>query len=105
MKKLIMTAAIAAAIASPSLALAADSSMSNMATAPAPVYMCHTSGTGETTNSMMGTTHLTCAMVDMVKMRGAIKSMRAMQMDASTKAQVDALEKMITFGQNESTGG
>jgi hypothetical protein len=100
MKNLIMTAIIAAAIATPSMLLAADSNVTNTQVPPAPMYLCHTSGTSETPNSTMGTTHLTCATVDVVKMRTAIKSLRAMQMDASTKAQVDALEKMITYGEN-----
>jgi hypothetical protein len=99
MKKLVMTAAIAAAFASPSMVFAADNSMS---AAAKPMYLCHTSGASETTNSMMGTTHLTCATVDVVKMRAAVAHMRAMEdkMDASTKAQVEALEKMITYGEN-----
>jgi hypothetical protein len=98
MKKLILTAAIAAAIATPTMSFAADSSMA----AVKPMYLCHTSGASEKTNSMMGTTHLTCATVDVVKMRAAVANMRAMEdkMDASTKAQVEALEKMITYGEN-----
>jgi len=100
MKKLVMTAAIAAAIVTPSMIFAADSSM--MAASAKPMYLCHTSGASEKTNSMMGTTHLTCATVDVVKMRAAVANMRAMEdkMDASTKAQVEALEKMITYGEN-----
>jgi|GEM_PF-5598152 hypothetical protein len=99
MKKLILAAAIAAAIATPSMSFAADSST---AAAPKPMYLCHTSGASEKSNSMMGTTHLTCATVDVVKMRAAVANMRAMEdkMDASTKAQVEALEKMITYGEN-----
>jgi hypothetical protein len=99
MKKLVITAAIAAAVAVPSMAFAADDSM--MATAK-PMYVCHVSGASEKTNSMMGTTHLTCATIDVVKMRAAVANMRAMEdkMDASTKAQVEALEKMITYGEN-----
>ena len=99
MKKLVITAAIAAAIAAPSTAFAADDSM--MAAAK-PMYVCHVSGASEKTNSMMGTTHLTCATIDVVKMRAALANMRAMEdkMDPSTKAQVEALEKMITYGEN-----
>lgn len=99
MKKLVMTAAIAAAIVAPSMAFAADSSM--MAAAK-PMYLCHTSGASEKANSMMGTAHMTCAPVDVVKMRAAIAKMRPMEdkMDAATKAQIEALEKMITYGEN-----
>jgi hypothetical protein len=99
MKNLVTTVAIAAAIATPSMVFAADSSM--MATVK-PMYLCHVSGASEQTNSMIGTTHLTCAAIDVAKMRAAVANMRAMEdkMDASTKAQVEALEKMITYGEN-----
>lgn len=99
MKKLVTTVAMAAAIAAPSMVFAADSSM--MATAK-PMYLCHVSGANEQTNSTMGSTHLTCATIDVVKMRAAVANMRAMEdkMDASTKAQIEALEKMITYGEN-----
>jgi len=102
MKSIVTIAAIAAAIATPTLLLAADDGA--MAK---PMYLCHTSAASEKPDSMMGSTGLTCAKIDVVKMKAAMTKVRAMEdkMDAPTKAQVDALEKMITYGQNGSTGG
>jgi len=96
MKSIVTTAAIAVAMAMPSVLLAADDGA--MAK---PMYMCHVSATSEKPDSMMGSTGLTCAKVDVVKMKAALAKVRAMEdkMDAPTKAQVEALEKMITLGE------
>jgi hypothetical protein len=94
MKKLAITAAIAASLLAPSLVRAEDSMMMK----PAPMYVCHAAAASATPNAMMGSAGLTCVKVDGAKMHMAVTKVQAMEpsMDAATKAQVIQLLKMIT---------
>ena len=92
MKTLAVTAAIIAAIASPSLLLAAD------AGATASTVACRAAAPSETSNATLGSTALICHKVDMEKMKAAIAKLRAMEdkMDDAMRAQVEMLERMLT---------
>jgi hypothetical protein len=97
-KRFVVTAAIAAAIAMPSMLFAADDMA--MKPAPKPMFVCHTATSGQAPNAMMGSTGMMCGKVDMEKMMAAVKKVHAMEgnMDAPTRAAVQALENMITQG-------
>jgi hypothetical protein len=92
MKNLAITAAIIAAIAAPSMLLAAD------AGATTSTIACRSAAAGETSNATLGSTALICHKVDMKKMMAAIAKLRAMEdkMDDAMRAQVDMLERMLT---------
>jgi N-acetylglutamate synthase/N-acetylornithine aminotransferase len=85
-KKLFVTAAIAAAIALPSIATAADDS-AMMAT-----MVCRPPTTSEKANAMMGSTGLVCRKLDMVKVHAAMDKMMAAGM---THDQMKAAEAEI----------
>ena len=84
MNKLILTAAIAAAIVTPSIALAQ--------TADAGPMLCHTAKSSETSNAAMGTTKLVCRAIDVAKVRAAEKSMMSMMPKTMTDAQTKAMK-------------
>jgi hypothetical protein len=94
MKTLILTAAIVAALAAPSMLPAADQSSTVGAVA------CRAARPNEISNASLGTTPLRCHKIDMVHIKGAITKLKGMEprMDQDERAQVEALEKMITQG-------
>ena len=98
MKRLVITAAIAAVVAMPSILLAADDTA--MKPAMKPMFVCHTAASSQAPNAMMGSTGMMCSKVDMEKMMAAVNKVHAMEgnMDASTRAAVQNLERMITQG-------
>lgn len=69
MKRLVLTAAIAAAVGLPALALAQ--------TAPAPM-ICMAAKAGETANAMMGSSQMVCHPVDVAKVQAATKTLTSM---------------------------
>jgi hypothetical protein len=92
MKTLAITAAIIAAIATPSMLLAADAGTT------ASTVACRAAGASETSNATLSTTALICHKVDMEKMQAAIAKLRAMEdkMDDGMREQVEILERMLT---------
>jgi hypothetical protein len=94
MKTLTITAAIIVALAAPTLLPAADQSATVGAVA------CRPAGPNETSNASLGTAPLRCHTIDMVHIKGAITRLKGMEprMDQDERAQVEALEKMITEG-------
>ena len=95
MKKLVISAAVAAAMLMPSMLLAADDAM--MAK-PMPMYVCMPAAATAKPNAMMGTAGLTCTKVDGAKMHASVMKVHAMEgtMDAPSRAAVIELERMIT---------
>jgi hypothetical protein len=96
--KLVITAAIAAFAAMPSILLAADDTA--MKPAMKPTYICHAAAASATPNAMMGSTGMMCTKVDTAKMDATVSKVHAMEgnMDAPTREQVEKLERMITEG-------
>jgi hypothetical protein len=92
MKTLAITAAIIAAIATPSMLLAANDGTT------ASTVACRAAVAGETSNGTLGSTALICHKIDMQKMQDAITKLRAMEdkMDDAMREQVELLERMIT---------
>jgi hypothetical protein len=95
MKTLAITAAIIAAIAAPSLSLAADDTV-KMTT-----IVCRPATAGETPNATMGGTVLTCHKVNMTKIKSAITKIRANEAktDADYRAAVEMVLQEETFQQ------
>jgi hypothetical protein len=94
MKTLTITAAIIAALALPAM-LAAENQSSTTTT-----VACRLAGPNETSNASLGTTPLRCHKIDMEHIKGAITKLQGMEprMHQDERAQVEALEKMITQG-------
>jgi hypothetical protein len=92
MKTLTITAAVIAALATPSMLLATD------AGATASTLACRAAVAGETSNGTLGATALICHKIDMQRMQATIEKLRAMEdkMDDAMREQVELLERMIT---------
>jgi hypothetical protein len=92
MKTLAITAALIAAIAVPSMLLAADNGTTTNA------LVCRAAGATDTPNATMGSTGLVCRKIDMPKMQAAISKVRAVldQMDPAYRAEVQQLLDMET---------
>jgi hypothetical protein len=101
MKKLISISAIAAMIGLPLIAIA--QTMPDLpGSVPAGTAVCRPVKAGETANASMGSTQMMCRSVDVVKVNATLTKLKSMKdkMDAPTKAQVESLEKTITYGEN-----
>jgi hypothetical protein len=101
MKKLISISAIAAMVGLPLIAMAQTlPDLPN--SVPAGTAVCRPAKAGETANGSMGSAQMMCRSVDVVKVNAALTKLKPMmdKMDAPTKAQVEALEKTITYGEN-----
>lgn len=85
MNRLILTAAVVAAIAAPSTAFAQTS------TDPG-AMVCRTAKASETSNATMGTTKLACRPIDVAKVRAAQKSMMGMMPKTLTDAQMKEMK-------------
>ena len=85
MNKLILTAAIAAAIALPTIASAQTST-------DAGAMVCHPAKASEMSNAAMGSTKLACKAIDVAKVRAAEKSMMGMMPKTFTDAQMKQMK-------------
>jgi hypothetical protein len=99
MKTLTITAAVIAALAVPTMLLAADPSSTTTAW-----LVCRPAAPSETSNATSnatsGSTALLCRTIDIERIKAAVTKLKAMEdkMDQPTRAQVDGVEKMITEG-------
>jgi hypothetical protein len=85
MKRLILTAAIVAAVGAPSIALAQTST-------DVGAMVCRAAKPLETSNALMGTTKLACRPIDMAKVQAAQKSMMGMMPKTLTDAQMKEMK-------------
>jgi hypothetical protein len=90
MKKFAITAAIIAAIASPTMLLAADSGAKQPAT-----LACRPAAAGETANATQGSTGLVCHTFDAAKMLNMMDKIKAMGDQTDSQAYKDAVKSLL----------
>ena len=89
MKKFAITAAIIAAIASPTMLLAADSG------AKPATLACRPAAAGETANATQGGTGLVCHAFDAAKMLNMMDKIKAMGDQTDSQAYRDAVKSLL----------
>jgi hypothetical protein len=89
MKTLAITAAIIAALAAPTMLLAADGG------SKAATLACRPAAAGETANATQGSTSLVCHAFDAAKMLSMMDKIKAMGDQTDTQAYRDAVKSLL----------